>query len=82
MSDLPLGYVTRTKPMAFFEYFSVLSSARTNSVLIPPGRLTALLFWPEALNISSALPPLVSSFQFRRSPEYSNALVVQRCPLT
>ena len=54
MSDLPLGYVTRTKPMAFFEYFSVLSSARTNSVFTPSGRLIDLLFWPEPLNISSA----------------------------
>ena len=68
--------------MAFFEYFSVLSSARTNSFLSPSGRLTDLLFSPEALNISSSLPPFFSSFQFRRSPEYSNTLVVQRCPLT
>ena len=82
MSDVPLGYVTRTNPIAFFEYFSVFSSARKNSVFNPPGRLTTLLFSPEALNISSALPAFVSSFQFRRSPEYSNALVVQRCPRT
>ena len=82
MSDLPLGYVTRAKPIAFFEYFSVLSSARTNNLFTPPERLMPLLLLPEALNISSALSPLVSSFQFRRSPEYSNAFVVQRCPLT
>ena len=68
--------------MAFFEYFSVLSSARTYSVSTPAGRSIALLFLPEALNIKSSSPPFSSVFQFFRSNEYSNTFVVQRWPCT